>query len=108
MIWRIIAVALVGTLGAAPPAEAGFWGDLRQSFGTAVDNAQRDGAEAIDAITGGGGDAAAGGTESAADRDTEESAGAPETAEAPVARPLDSSAEPVADGSKQLSKQPKK
>ena len=103
MTWRIITIAAFVALGAAPPAEAGFWGDLKQSLGTAVDNAQRDGAKAIDAITGDGGDA-----DSAPDLDTGESAGAPETAEAPVARPLDSTAEPVTDGSKQLSKQPRK
>ncbi len=103
MTWRTIAVAIVVALGAAPPAEAGFWGDLKQSLGTAVDNAQHEGAEVIDAITGGGGD-----TDSAPDLDTGESAGAPETAEAAVARPLDSTAEPVADASKQLSKQPGK
>ena len=104
MISRIFMIA---ALAAATPAEAGFWGDLKRSFGTAVDNAQHDGAKAIDAITGDGGNAAA-------DPGTGASAGAPETATAPAARPLDGPAEqpldgpadPVSDGSKQLSKQP--
>ena len=96
MIWRIIAVAALIGLGAAAPAEAGFWGDLKQSFGTAVDNARRDGAKAVDAVVEG--------AESATDLVTGDS----ESAEAPAAQPLDSTAEPVADGSKQLSKQTKK
>ena len=58
MIWRIIAVAAIMALGVAPPVEAGFWGDIKQSFGAAVDNAQRDGAEAVDAVSGEAGDAA--------------------------------------------------
>ncbi len=76
MIWRIIAVAALMALGVAPAAEAGFWGDLKRSFGTAVDNAQHDGAEAVDAVSKGAGDAADAvveGTESAADFVTEES-----------------------------------
>jgi hypothetical protein len=96
MIGRIIAVAAIVAFVVAPPAEAGFWGDLKQSFGTAVDNAQRDGAKAVDAVVEG--------AESAADLVTGDS----ESAEAPAAQPLDSTAEPVADGSKQLSKQTKK
>ncbi len=100
MIWRKIAIAasvvlIVALGGAAPPAEAGFWGDLKRSFGTAVDNAQRDGAEVVDAVTEG--------AESAADLVTGDSEGA----EAPAAQPLESTTEPVTDGSKQLSKQPK-
>ena len=86
MIGRIIAVAAIVAFVVAPPAEAGFWGDLKQSFGTAVDNARREGAE------------------SAAQLVTGDS----ESAEAPAAQPLDSTAEPVADGSKQLSTQSKK
>ena len=95
MIWRIIAVAALIGLGAATPAEAGFWGDRKQSFGPAGDNAQRDGAEAVDAGPGGAGDGAsqAGDSGSAAD---------------PAAQPLDNPGEPVTDGSKQLSKQPGK
>ena len=50
MIWRNIAIAAAVMLGAAAPVEAGFWGDLKRSFGTAVDNAQHDGAEAADAV----------------------------------------------------------
>ncbi len=96
MIGRIIAVVAIVAFVVAPPAEAGFWGDLKQSFGTAVDNAQRDGAKAVDAVVEG--------AESAADLVTGDS----ESAEAPAAQPLDSTAEPVADGSKQLSKQTKK
>ena len=103
MIWRRIAIAsavvLIVALGMAPPAEAGFWGDLKRSLGTAVDNARHDGAEAIDAITGDGDGTTA--------LDAGEFAGAPETAKAPAARPLDSPAEPVTDGAKQLTKQPK-
>ena len=100
MIWQRIAIAAALMLGLAAPAEAGFWGDLKQSFGTAVDNARHDGAEAIDAITGDG--------DSTPAPDTGEPAGAPETAEAPVARPLDSPVEPVTDGAKRLSKQSKR
>ena len=96
MIGRIIAVAAIVAFVVAPPAEAGFWGDLEQSFGTAVGNARRDGAKAVDAVVEG--------AESAADLVTGDS----ESAEAPAAQPLDSTAEPVADGSKQLSKQTKK
>ncbi len=96
MIWRTIVITAAVVFAAAPPAEAGFWGDLKQSFGTAVDNAQRDGAKAVDAVVEG--------AESAADLVTGDS----ESAEAPAAQPLDSTAEPVADGSKQLSKQTKK
>ncbi len=96
MIGRIIAVAAIVAFVVAPPAEAGFWGDLKQSFGTAVDNALRDGAKAVDAVV----------------EDAESTAdlviGDSESAEAPAAQPLDSTAEPVADGSKQLSKQTKK
>ncbi|MCH8167830.1 MAG: hypothetical protein IIC03_07860 [Proteobacteria bacterium] len=95
MIWRTIVITAAVVFAAAPPAEAGFWGDLKQSFGTAVDNAQREGAEAVDAVTGGAGDGAsqAGDSGSAAD---------------PAAQPLDNPGEPVTDGSKQLSKQPGK
>jgi len=50
MIWRTIVITAAVVFAAAPPAEAGFWGDLKQSFGTAVDNAQRDGAKAVDAV----------------------------------------------------------
>ena len=96
MIWRTIVITAAVVFAAAPPAEAGFWGDLEQSFGTAVDNAQRDGAKAVDAVVEG--------AESAADLVPGDS----ESAEAPAAQPLDSTAEPVADGSKQLSKQTKK
>ena len=106
MTWRgttiATALALAMALGAAAPAEAGFWGDLRGSFGTAVDNAERDGAEVIDAITGDDGNAAVEGADSAPESP------APETAEAPVARPLDGTAGPVTAESKQLSKQPRK
>ena len=102
MTWRTIAVATFVALAVAAPAEAGFWGDLKRSFGSAVDNAERDGAEAIDAITGDDGNAAAEGAESAPESP------APESAEAPAARPVDGAAEPVAAGSKQLSKQPMK
>ena len=96
------ALALATALGAAAPAEAGFWGDLKQSFGAAVDNAQRDGAEAIDAITGDDRDAAIEGAQSAPESP------APETAETPVARPDDDTAGAVTAASKQLSKQPRK
>ena len=97
MTWRIIAVAaaavLIVAFGAAPPAEAGFWGDLKQSFGTAVDNAERDGAKAVEAVGEAAGSAAY------------YVAGESGSAEAPAAQPLDSTPEPVTDGSKQLSKQ---
>ncbi len=96
MIWRTIVITAAVVFAAAPPAKAGFWGDLEQSFGTAVGNARRDGAKAVDAVVEG--------AESTADLVTGDS----ESAEAPAAQPLDSTAEPVADGSKQLSKQTKK
>ena len=107
MTWGRTAVLAIVTLAVAAPAEAGFWGDLKQSFGTAVDNAERDGAKAADAISEATGDAAnavADGAKSAADYVTGDS----ETAEDPASQPVDSTAEPVTDGSKQLSKQPKK
>ena len=66
---RIVALTLI-VLAIAAPAEAGFWGDLKHSFGTAVDNAKRDGAKAIDAISdaaGGAADAVADGAKNAAD-----------------------------------------
>jgi hypothetical protein len=104
MIWQIIAVAAIMALGVAPAAEAGFWGDLKQSFGTAVDNAGHDGADAVDAVFKGAGDAADAvveGAESAADFVTGDSANAD-------SQPVDNTADPVADGSKQLTKQAKK
>jgi hypothetical protein len=104
MIWRIIAVAAILALGVAPPAEAGFWGDLKRSFGTAVDNAQHDGAEAVDAVSKGAGDAADAvveGTESAADFVTGDSANAD-------SQPVDNTDELATEESKQLSKQSKK
>ena len=103
MIWRKFAIAAAVVLGLAAPAEAGFWGDLKRSFGTAVDNAQHDGAEAADAVGEAAGDAADAvveGAGSAADFVTGDSEGA----EAPAAQPPDS----TAGGSKQLSKQPGK
>ncbi len=103
MIWQRIVIAAAVALAVAP-AEAGFWGDLKRSFGTAVDNAERGGAKAVDAageVAGDAADAVAEGAERAADFVTGDSTGA-ET------QPVDNTVEPVADGSKRLSKQPRK
>lgn len=51
-------------------AQAGFWSDLKQSFGAAVDNAERDGAKAARAVgkaAGNAADTVVDGAESAAD-----------------------------------------
>ena len=103
MIWRIIAVAALMALVVAPPAEAGFWGDLKRSFGTAIDNAQRDGAEVVDAVSkeaGNSADAVVEGAESAAEFVTGDTTNAD-------SQPVDNTDEPATDGSKQLSKQSK-
>lgn len=102
---RIAARTLIA-LAIAAPAEAGLWGDLKHSFGTAVDNAKRDGAKAVDAIgdaAGGAVDAAADGAQNAADY----VAGDQGTAEDSASHPIDGTEEPITDGSKQLTKQPK-
>ena len=96
MIWRIIAVAAILALVVAPPAGAGFWGDIKQSFGTAIDNAQRDGAEAVDAVSREAGDAADAVVEFVI-RDATNA----------DSQPVDNTDEPATDGSKQLSKQSK-
>ena len=104
MIWRRSTIAALLALGVAAPAEAGFWGDLKRSFGTAVDDVQHDGGHVIDKITGDGGDAsdaAVGSEQSAPDNGTGDSADAD-------SQPVDNTAKPVTDGSKQLSKLPKK
>ncbi len=107
MIWRIIAVAAIMALVVAPAAEAGFWGDLKQSFGTAVDNAERDGAKAVEAVGEAAGDAADAVVEGAGNA-ADYVAGDSGSAEDPAAQPVDNTADPVADGSKQLTKQAKK
>jgi len=107
MSWRITAVAAILAFGVSTPAEAGFWGDLKQSFGTALDNAGQDGAKAVDAVGEAAGDAADAvveGAESAVDYVTGESG----SAENPAAEAIHNTTEPVADGPKQLSKQSKK
>ncbi len=96
MIWRIIAVAAILALVVAPPAKVGFWGDIKQSFGAAVDNAQRDGAEAVDAVSREAGDAA--------DAVVEFVTGDTTNADS---QPVDNTDQPATDGSKQLSKQSK-
>ncbi len=104
MIGRIIAVAAILALVVAPPAEAGFWGDLKQSFRTAIDSAQRDGAEAVDAVSkgaGGAADAVVEGAESAADFVTGDTTNAD-------SQPIDNTDELATEESKQLSKQSKK
>jgi hypothetical protein len=79
-------------LAAPQAARAGFWGDLKHSLGQAADNAERDGARAIDAIGEGAGNAA--------DHVTGGPGGPAEAAPQPVARP-----DPAA---KDLSKDPAK
>ena len=104
MIWRIIAVAAIVALVVAPPAEAGFWGNLKQSFGTAIDNTRRGGAEAVNAVSEEAGDAADAvveGAESAAEFVTGDATNAD-------SQPIDNTDQPATDGSKQLSKQSKK
>ena len=93
MIWKPIVIAAIMALAATSGAEAGFWGDLKQSFGTAVDNAKRDGARAADAVAEGAEDA------------VDYVAGDSENTD-PQA--VDDTADPVADEPKQLTKQPKK
>ena len=104
MIWRNIAIAAAVVLGVAAPAEAGFWGDLKRSLGTAADNARHDGAKAADAVGEAAGDAADAvveGAGSVADLFTGDS----ESAEVQA---VDGTAEPVAGEPKKLSKQPGK
>ena len=108
MILRIIAISAILALAAAAPAGAGFWGDLKRSFGTAVDNAQHDGAHAAEAVGEAAGDAADAvveGTGSAVDYVTGDSAAAPEGAEVLAAQPPDDMAEPVSGAPKPILKQ---
>ena len=101
---RLVLMAIVA-LGVSAPAEAGFWGDLKRSFGTAVDNAGHDGAKAVDAVGDAAGDAAdavSDGAGSAADYVDGNSGSNKDTAPQHV----DNTAVPVPDNPDQLSTQP--
>ena len=63
MIRTRLALIAIIALGVSTPAEAGFWSDLKRSFGTAIDNAGHDGARAADAV----GDAAVDAAEAVSD-----------------------------------------
>ena len=51
MIWKPIVIAAIMALAVISGAEAGFLGDLKQRFGTAVDKAKREDANASDTET---------------------------------------------------------
>jgi hypothetical protein len=67
MTWRRIAAIAILVLAAARPATAGFWGDLKQSFDAALDQVQRDGEDAAEAVGEVAGDAKDGVVEGAGD-----------------------------------------
>ena len=106
MLWRRFAIAASMALAVTPamttPAQAGFWGNLKQSFGTAVDNAERDGAKAAKAVGEAAGDAAdavVDSAESAAEFVTgDRESGNPQTVE--------NTDEPTAEEPEQLTEQP--
>jgi hypothetical protein len=82
MQWHRLVTAAAFAMMAAAPAQAGFWGDLKEGIGTAADNIKRDGAKAADAVGDAAGDAAdyvTGDSEPAA-------TGAVETSPEPVAK----------------------
>jgi hypothetical protein len=105
MIRARLALMAIIALGFSTPAEAGFWGDLKRSFGTAVDNAGHDGEKAADAVGDAAGDAAdavSDGAESAVDYvdgDTGSTGNA-------TPQHVDNTEQPVTNNPDQLSTQP--